>query len=199
MRFPAILGGVHVAHHAPIHHHHNHPSPTTSKTMALQAIRYTRGALTILNQLELPHTSAYVPINTSEDAFDAIKRMVVRGAPAIAIVAALSLAVELQNSNSRTLSATEAQSLISDRLDFLVKSRPTAVNLSDAATKLKRVAAGVSQSGDAVVEAYIVAAEKMLVDDVADNKNIGDFGAQWLLANVGGDEKVAVLTHCNTG
>ena len=167
--------------------------------MALQAIRYTRGALNILDQLELPHTSNYVAINTCEDAFDAIKRMVVRGAPAIAIVAALALAVELQNSSSRALSAADARTLIGDKLDYLVQSRPTAVNLSDAATKLKRVAASVSESGDAVVEAFIVAAEKMLVDDVADNKNIGDFGAQWLLENVGGDEKVAVLTHCNTG
>ena len=162
--------------------------------MALQAIRYVRGSLDILDQLQLPHRSIYVSIKTCEDAFDAIKCMVVRGAPAIAIVAALGLAVELQNSNSRTLSADDARKLISERLDFLVKSRPTAVNLSDAATKLKRVVAGSNQ----VVEEFILAAEKMLVDDVLDNKNIGDFGAQWILENVG-EKQVAVLTHCNTG
>jgi methylthioribose-1-phosphate isomerase len=169
----------------------------SSTTMALQAIRYTRGSLDILDQLLLPHQSTYVSIKTCEDAFDAIKRMVVRGAPAIAIVAALALAVELENSpTSRKLSAQEAQTLISARLDYLVKSRPTAVNLSDAATKLKRL---VAESGDAAVERYIEAAEQMLVDDVADNKNIGDHGARWILENCEGSSEVAVLTHCNTG
>jgi methylthioribose-1-phosphate isomerase len=171
----------------------------SNKNMALQAIRYTRGSLEILDQLLLPHQSEYVSIKTCEDAFDAIKRMVVRGAPAIAIVAALALAVELENSpSSRQLGAQEAQTLISARLDYLVKSRPTAVNLSDAATKLKRL---VAENGAAAVERYIEAAEQMLVDDVADNKNIGDHGARWILENCdGGDRKqVAVLTHCNTG
>ncbi|KAF8247452.1 putative translation initiation factor [Wilcoxina mikolae CBS 423.85] len=167
--------------------------------MALQAIQYTRSTLNILNQLELPHSSIYVPIKDCEDAYDAIKRMVVRGAPAIAIVAALALAVELENSNSRALPVVKARAIISERLDYLVTSRPTAVNLSDAATKLKAVVADITEDGNQVVERYIQAAEKMLVDDVADNKNIGDFGAQWILDNAGGEQKVAVLTHCNTG
>jgi methylthioribose-1-phosphate isomerase len=167
--------------------------------MTLQAIQYTRGSLKILNQLELPHSSTYVPIKDCEDAYDAIKSMVVRGAPAIAIVAALALAVELENSNSRALPVVEARDIISEQLDYLVTSRPTAVNLSDAATKLKAVVADITKDGNQVVECYIQAAEKMVVDDVVDNKNIGDFGAQWILDNAGGEQKVAVLTHCNTG
>ncbi|KAF8531303.1 translation initiation factor [Trichophaea hybrida] len=167
--------------------------------MTLQAIQYTRGSLNILNQLGLPHSSIYVPIKDCEDAYDAIKRMVVRGAPAIAIVAALALAVELENSNSRALPVVEARAIVSERLDYLVTSRPTAVNLSDAATKLKAVVADITKDGNQVVECYIQAAEKMVVDDVVDNKNIGDFGAQWILDNAGGEQKVAVLTHCNTG
>ena len=78
-------------------------------------------------------------------------------------------------------------------------SRPTAVNLSDAAAKLKAIVGGVpGEGGNEVVERYVLAAEKMLEDDVADNKNIGDFGAQWILDGAGGSA-VAVLTHCNTG
>jgi methylthioribose-1-phosphate isomerase len=169
-------------------------------TMSLQAIRYTRGSLGILDQLKLPHESVYVPIKTCEDGFDAIKRMVVRGAPAIAIVAALALAVELENSKSRQLSAEEVKKHISARLAYLVRSRPTAVNLSDAVTKLSQIlAAGDFKTGDDVVERYLQAAEKMLVDDVDDNRRIGDFGAQWILNSAGGQDKVAVLTHCNTG
>jgi len=168
--------------------------------MSLQAIRYTRGSLDILDQLRLPHESVYVPIKTCEDGYDAIKRMVVRGAPAIAIVAALALAVELEISKSRQLSAEEVKKHISVRLAYLVRSRPTAVNLSDAVTKLSQtLAAGDFKTGDDVVGRYLQAAEKMLVDDVDDNQRIGDFGAQWILNNASGQDKVAVLTHCNTG
>jgi hypothetical protein len=172
--------------------------------MELQAIRYTRGSLEILDQLRLPHQSIYVQIKSCSDAFSAIKRMVVRGAPAIAIVAALALAVELHTTATTTttiqsMPPADIKKLISVKLDYLVGSRPTAVNLSDAVTKLKRVV--ISTSDDEVVERYIEAAEKMLVDDVADNKNIGEYGAKWILSQKkeGGSPQVAVLTHCNTG
>ena len=183
-------------------HHSPTTTTTTTTTMELQAIRYTRGSLDILDQLKLPHVSVYVPIRNSSDAFDAVRRMVVRGAPAIAIVAALALAVELENSGSRRLAADQVRDTISQRLDYLVTSRPTAVNLSDAAAKLKAVVGGggvPGEGGNAVVERYVLAAEKMLEDDVADNKKIGDFGAQWILDGAGGSSAVAVLTHCNTG
>ena len=62
---------------------------------SLQAIRYTRGKLEVLDQLRLPHENHYDVISTSEEAFECIKSMKVRGAPAIAIVASLAHAVEL--------------------------------------------------------------------------------------------------------
>lgn len=63
----------------------------------LQATRYTRGKLEVLDQLRLPHEHHYDDVTTSEEAFDCIKAMRVRGAPAIAIVAALAHGVELYN------------------------------------------------------------------------------------------------------
>lgn len=62
---------------------------------SLQAIKYERGTLDVLDQLKLPHEHHYDEVSTCEEAFDCIKSMRVRGAPAIAIVAALALAVEL--------------------------------------------------------------------------------------------------------
>lgn len=62
---------------------------------SLEAIKYTRGRLDVLDQLRLPHEHHYDEVATCEEAFDCIKSMRVRGAPAIAIVAALALAVEL--------------------------------------------------------------------------------------------------------
>jgi len=128
--------------------------------------------------------------------------MTVRGAPAIAIVAALALAVELENrlSVQSFSNRQEAISFIVDKLTYLEGSRPTAVNLFEASAKLralvdsKRYATAV-----AVVEAYVDAARQMLIDDVTDNRAIGDYGAEWLIKQNPALPKFKVLTHCNTG
>ncbi|KAL8856994.1 MAG: hypothetical protein Q9178_006399 [Gyalolechia marmorata] len=157
--------------------------------MALEAIRYSRGKLEILDQLRLPHEEVYNEIKSAQDAWNAIKSMQVRGAPAIAIVAALSVAVRvayLSAAEDQSLPATaeETALMIIADLDYLVTSRPTAVNLADAAAKLRTVvstAANGSNADTGVVQnAYILAAERMLVDDVQDNERIGKHGADSL-------------------
>lgn len=176
--------------------------------MVLQAIKYRRGKLEILDQLRLPHEEIFVQIKNPRDGWNAIKSMQVRGAPAIAIVAALSLAVCLSVSEyprHEPYNASAAD-FISLSLKFLVTSRPTAVNLLDAAKKLERVARHAqmhSGSSDAsVCDSYIDAAEAMLVNDVNDNESIGRLGADWIqqhCAREGSQGKLSVLTHCNTG
>ncbi|KNG86045.1 methylthioribose-1-phosphate isomerase [Aspergillus nomiae NRRL 13137] len=158
--------------------------------MTLQAIKYNGGNLAIIDQLQLPHVEKYVTIHTSEEGWHAIKEMRVRGAPAIAIVAALSLASELTTlmaCNKLSSNAMEAQTFITEKLHYLVSSRPTAVNLSDAAGKLETIVAeSVRMSGStghAVATAFIQAAEAMLVKDVEDNRKIGEYGAKWISEN----------------
>jgi methylthioribose-1-phosphate isomerase len=188
--------------------------------MVLQAIQYEPAsasaapALRILDQLQLPHRTTYIAVSNCEEAHAAIKQMKVRGAPAIAIVAALALAVEIGNeilAGRLAAGPDGVKDSIARRLDYLKTSRPTAVNLGDAVKKLKVVttkAASQSEvSAKSVAEAYIVAAEQMLVDDVSDNKAIGEHGARWIEENtVAGKKRKAdssqqlqVLTHCNTG
>lgn len=172
--------------------------------MVLQAIKYTRGQLEILDQLKLPHTEEYDHIYSSTDAWHAIKEMRTRGAPAIAIVAALALAVELTNMKLSSV-AEEVQIFITEKLDYLVTSRPTAVNLADAAGKLRKIteeaALKEGASGESVREAYVKAAEQMLIDDVSDNEAIGKHGAEWIVKSTQAGKKgpVSMLTHCNTG
>ncbi|KAI4607191.1 S-methyl-5-thioribose-1-phosphate isomerase [Alternaria metachromatica] len=172
--------------------------------MVLQAIKYSRGQLEILDQLKLPHAEEYDHIYSSTDAWHAIKEMRTRGAPAIAIVAALALAVELTNMKLSSV-AEEVEIFITEKLDYLVTSRPTAVNLADAAGKLRKItkeaAATEGASGEAVRDAYVAAAEKMLVDDVSDNESIGKHGAEWIVKNTEAGKKgpVSMMTHCNTG
>lgn len=170
--------------------------------MVLEAIRYHNGSLQILNQLKLPHQEEYESIKTAEDGWHAIKDMRTRGAPAIAIVAALSLAVETHNNQEYSGQAHEVASLLLKKLEYLVTSRPTAVNLADAAGKLSKIVQAAAKKdgadGNAVTKAYCEAAADMLIADVADNKGIGHYGAEWISKSAGGG-KVSVLTHCNTG
>lgn len=169
--------------------------------MVLQAIRYEPGSLQILNQLKLPHQEEYDEIKSAEDGWHAIKDMRTRGAPAIAIVAALALAVELTNTTISN-KAEEVAAFIVEKLEYLVTSRPTAVNLADAAGKLKKIVASAAQTngadGAAVSKAYCDAAAQMLVADVSDNEGIGKYGAEWI-SKVADGGQVSVVTHCNTG
>ncbi|KAF1355111.1 hypothetical protein BDV97DRAFT_395495 [Delphinella strobiligena] len=174
--------------------------------MVLQAIKYKRGELQILDQLKLPHAEVYDEVKSSKDAWHAIKEMRTRGAPAIAIVAALGLAVELESistKNELSTKAEEVEAFVKEKLEYLVTSRPTAVNLADASRKLQKVvasaAAAQGASGNSVKDAYLQAAEQMLVDDVSDNEAIGRHGAEWILNHASQSGQVSILTHCNTG
>ena len=179
--------------------------------MVLQAIKYSRGKLEILDQLRLPHEEVFVNIQTVQDAWDAIHSMQVRGAPAIAIVAALSIAVCLSRSNEKGARPERlgpnmtGAGLIIHNLRFLLTSRPTAVNLGDAVKKLEKVvdtAQAECATDFDINEAYIQAAEQMLVDDIEDNEGIGRFGADWILRHsnlVPPVGRISVITHCNTG
>uniref|UniRef100_A0A3B3RIJ9 Methylthioribose-1-phosphate isomerase 1 n=1 Tax=Paramormyrops kingsleyae TaxID=1676925 RepID=A0A3B3RIJ9_9TELE len=108
--------------------------------MTLEAIRYRAGSLQILNQLLLPHESVYDEIRTVQDGYDAIKAMKVRGAPAIAIVGCLSLAVELRAGAG----GDDPVSFIRESLSYLTSARPTAVNMGRAARELMEFAVNES-------------------------------------------------------
>ncbi|XP_069460469.1 methylthioribose-1-phosphate isomerase isoform X2 [Ambystoma mexicanum] len=168
--------------------------------MALEALRYRRGSLQVLNQLLLPHTSVYEEVSTVQQGWEAIRSMKVRGAPAIAIVGCLSLAVELHNGNKRT--KEELVAFILDSLKYLVTSRPTAVNMARAATELSafvELEAGKPDSTSETIQDCVIQwAEDMLAKDISDNRRIGDHGAQHILQGSSG-QNIVVLTHCNTG
>ncbi|KAF6809385.1 S-methyl-5-thioribose-1-phosphate isomerase [Colletotrichum sojae] len=168
----------------------------------LQAVKYTRGRLEVLDQLRLPHEFHYDQVSTSEEAFDCIKSMRVRGAPAIAIVAALAHAVELHNGSCTASSAQDTVSYIDSRLDYLKESRPTAVDLTNAINQLKATIRSAPQDDSkSIIAAYIQEAENILQKDLQTNLSIGDHGAQWLkdTVNASPESKISVLTHCNTG
>lgn len=96
--------------------------------MALESIRYNNGKLEILDQLLLPAQNKYVSVKGVEDGWKVINRMQVRGAPAIAIVGCLSLAVEIFGETYADKKSLRQE--IEGKLNYLVSARPTAVNVS---------------------------------------------------------------------
>ncbi|KAL3869331.1 hypothetical protein ACJMK2_042025 [Sinanodonta woodiana] len=168
--------------------------------LTLESIKYKHGQLEILDQLLIPDSHEFIPVNDTSDAWRAIKLMQVRGAPAIAIVGCLSLAVELHNKEF-----DNKQSLVDHickQLEYLVTSRPTAVNMKEAAHRFSALAQALTDdenySKDDVKQLMIEELELMLEDDIATNKAIGKNGAEHILG-YSNDQPVCILTHCNTG
>lgn len=128
--------------------------------------------------------------------------MQVRGAPAIAIVGSLSLAVEISKDEFQ-----DKKFLLRDiegKLNYLISARPTAVNMKLAADELLELAIKLSRDDTVstadMKKSFIDSIVFMLDKDIQDNKNIGKFGAEEVLASLGGESgNVKVLTHCNTG
>ncbi|KAG5990519.1 S-methyl-5-thioribose-1-phosphate isomerase [Claviceps pusilla] len=167
----------------------------------LQAVRYSRGKLEVLDQLRLPHEFHYDDVSTRQEAFDSIATMRVRGAPAIAIVASLGLAVELYKTPIAGNTAQDVIAHIDEALDYLKQSRPTAVDLTNAINQLKRRIRSAGDSKEAIVDAFISEAERIFEKDLETNLAIGDHGAEWLKTHVGASatNTISVVTHCNTG
>ena len=194
---------------------------------SLQSLKYSRGSLEVIDQLLLPHELVYVKVENCNDAWAVIRSMQVRhcyvkrvphsytldmykslcekvrGAPLIAITAAMALAVEAHKmAASPTESMEKVCAYFLERLTYLRTSRPTAVNLFIAADEFEELVKGkqaeVTATVPGLLKAIIDAAEAMLKLDVATNKSIGAHGAKRILELVGQD-KIRVLTICNTG
>src|SRR4051812_7217259 len=143
----------------------------------IAALRFEDGRLEVVDQTALPAEERWVELAGAEPAADAIRRLVVRGAPLIGIVAAYALAIELARDPGALETAAER----------LRSARPTAVNLAWA---VDRVAAAARAGGVAGARSEALA---IMAEQEAANLAIGAHGAE-LLAGCR-----SVLTHCNTG
>ena len=144
----------------------------------------------VLDQTKLPHEVAVRRLASLADAAEAIRTMVVRGAPLIGITAAYGVALAMREDAS--------DEGVTRAVETLAATRPTAVNLRWA---LERVAAALLAPGvnDRVAAAYRLAAE-MADEDVATCRAIGEHGAQLIRsAHARTGRAVNVLTHCNAG
>ncbi|KAI0358416.1 eukaryotic translation initiation factor 2B [Trametes cingulata] len=179
---------------------------------ALTSIRTSEGKLEIVNQLLLPHTTEFIEIKNIDDAFDAIKSMKIRGAPAIASLAALAVADHLTRAleGSPTpdwLDSVDAlKQHVETILSYLFTARPTAVNLGAATRRLsKTLQASINAGKDprAIARDLVAEAKEIDAEDVGRNKQMSQWGGEWLVERVkslgGSGTNLNVMTVCNTG
>ena len=150
-----------------------------------------RGALRLIDQRLLPGEFRIVELFDVQETADAIRNMVVRGAPAIGATAAFGLALAAQRSQAGALAGLLAD--LQAAGDLLLASRPTAVNLRWAVERLLTDARRFDGSPDNLRAAVLAGAQRLADEDVAINRRMAAHGAA-LLAD--GD---VVIHHCNTG
>ena len=151
-----------------------------------------KGKLRLIDQTLLPEELVYVETDDLEEIFDAIKRLVVRGAPAIGCAAALGLAALSRNS-----SATDSNVFLCElrkSADYLASSRPTAVNLEWALNRCVAKLADCKVADVAEIKNLLLKeALVILEEDIAMCRSIGKYGVELL------SEGMGILTHCNAG
>ena len=138
-------------------------------------LRWDGRSLFLLDQRLLPREEVWIECRTASEVAEAIRTMVVRGAPAIGDSAAFGMAMAAQRGDDLHAAGEE-----------LRQARPTAVNLAWAIDRMLRVHA--EGTGDLTLEA-----QRILSEDVAANRRMGKYGAELL------GEQSTVLTHCNAG
>jgi len=145
----------------------------------------------MIDQTRLPGGLTYVVIKDHRKMARAIREMVVRGAPAIGVAAAMGLALAATRSHAKTKQQLMIE--LHDAANLLQKSRPTAWNLFWAIDRIIQMAEKATGSPAEISQQIVEQAQKIAEEDVQANRMIGEFGAA-LLAD--GDR---VLTHCNAG
>lgn len=156
----------------------------------IEPIRFTDNVLWLLDQRLLPAETSWLRCDAAAAVAQAIRDMVVRGAPAIGIAAAYGIALEARRAPlAPTAPVADWQAALGPALTQLAEARPTAVNLFWA---IDRARAVIAAGGDiaAGLESLALSIHR---DDIAANRRMGELGA----ALLGSD--VVIYTHCNTG
>jgi methylthioribose-1-phosphate isomerase len=160
----------------------------------IKTIEWTDEGIRMLDQRLLPTEEKYLMLRSYEEVAEAIKKMVVRGAPAIGVSAAMGLALGASQSVGTSVADLE------DDFDYMCQvmsqTRPTAVNLFWAIERMRQRfqrEKSNSQEPEAIKARLIEEAQNIFREDIEANRALGRFGAE-LLSD--GD---TVLTHCNAG
>ncbi|MFL6493497.1 MAG: S-methyl-5-thioribose-1-phosphate isomerase [Nitrososphaera sp.] len=156
----------------------------------LLTVTWKDNSVVLIDQAKLPNKLAYVRCKNYSEVADAIRKLVVRGAPAIGVSAALGLALAAQQSNANTL--TELMTDLDRAFKVLHSTRPTAVNLFWALERVMgkgKLAKTLQEAKSTILDEAL----KMAEEDIETNRKIGAYGLKLL------QDGDIVLTHCNAG
>ena len=159
----------------------------------IKTIEWVENYSKMVNQTILPERFEYVNIKTGQEMFDAIKTMIVRGAPAIGVAGAHGVVLYAQELAKQNLSREDFIKQLLEKADYMATSRPTAVNLMWAVKKQKEVIEKSDSDISGIVEELKQNGIKLENEDIEINKKIGDFGAEVV------PKGATILTHCNAG
>src|SRR5438309_996582 len=158
----------------------------------IQTLEWTDRGVRFIDQTKLPTEETYVTCTTHEQVADVIRTMVVRGAPAIGVAAAMGIALAVKNSQAE--SAGDLKRDFDQACDVISKTRPTAVNLFWAIRRMQEKFERIRiRPIPQIKQTLIEEAQHMHAEDIAANQAMGRHGAT-LMPSEGG-----VLTHCNAG
>ncbi len=159
-----------------------------------KTIEWTQDGVRMIDQTRLPVEEVYLTCRNYQEVADAIRSMVIRGAPAIGIAAAMGIALGIQQSTAN--SADELRTEFGKIAETISKTRPTAVNLFWAVKRMREVfgkSLAENNEIEKVKTRLIEEAQRVLAEDIAANEAMGRHGAALI------PESATVLTHCNAG
>src|SRR5882724_7820909 len=158
----------------------------------IQTLEWTASGVRFIDQTKLPTEEVYVNCTTHQQVADVIRNMVVRGAPAIGVAAAMGIALGVKNSKAEN--GTDLKKDFDQICEVIGQTRPTAVNLFWAIRRMTEKFESLRiHPIPQIKQALIEESQRMHAEDIAANQAMGRLGAT-LMPSSGG-----VLTHCNAG
>lgn len=159
----------------------------------IKTVEWTKDGVSMLDQRKLPAEETYLMLRSYDEVAEAIRKMVIRGAPAIGVAAAMGIALGASQSVGTSVADLE------DDLDYICdvmgKTRPTAVNLFWAIERMRATFQRAKVKHDVEEIKKILVAEALAIfdEDITANRAIGKFGGPLI------PDGATVLTHCNAG
>lgn len=159
----------------------------------IKTVEWTKDGVSMLDQRKLPAEEIYLMLRSYDEVAEAIRKMVIRGAPAIGVAAAMGIA--LGASQSVGTSVADLEDDLGYICDVMAKTRPTAVNLFWAIERMRATFQRAKTKNDVEEIKKILVAEALAIfdEDITANRAIGKFGGPLI------PDGATVLTHCNAG
>ncbi|MBN2367054.1 MAG: S-methyl-5-thioribose-1-phosphate isomerase [Calditrichaeota bacterium] len=157
----------------------------------IKSIEWTGESLKIIDQTRIPHKILYKELRQIQEVYEAIRKLEVRGAPAIGVAAAFGLYLGLKSETFTT--SQDVISRAGQLAEYLSEARPTAVNLRWAISSVMDRISHLVEEPEVMVHKFLEAAIEIQEDDKERCRRIGESGAGLI------ESGMTVLTHCNTG